>query len=77
MKTFNEFEIFLPLLGPQILNPYDAGGKFGQYKMIKKPKNINKTVAHGFWQCLDRVQKALPPCALDEGGLSSGRVNIR
>ena len=73
-----------------LVNPYAAGGLFGQYKMMQKTWKIIETLAYGYlctylrvliesfpiWQGLDVFQKSLHPCDMDENSLSIKRVKM-
>ena len=73
------------------INPYCAGGLYGQYKMMKKPKikclkpwhmgTPLRVLSKSYPMNTNMVEfrwfsKYLCPCALDESSLSIGGVNI-
>ena len=65
----------------QSINPYAAGTKFDQYKMLQKNWKITKTLAYGTHlrvlsesYPMNTIMTSLHPCALDQSSLSIGRV---
>ena len=77
-------------MGLLYINPYNAGGVFGQYKMAQKSWKITETLAYGYsfettypakavqwiptWQGWDGLRKSLHPFASDESSRSIRRV---